>query len=224
LIATFWWCLLSAEAKMTQDEIERAQVGLGEKRRAEIVANFRRRGFKISVPKPNVSNTTLKRWRCEGRELFYRPATDELGYAAWMTAHGQARHWTVADEVRRATVDWEGVRTGYWFTTEIAPVCPRLNEDYYDLVASTKLLSLEEYALVYWTHRDLAGIRIDVRTVCWIRTRVFRMCHVAGCGGRGMYIAWVGTDSSLIPVNTTGGRAVEVVIAEMNLERNRRQG
>lgn len=147
------------------------RVDLAEQRRAVVDENFRKRGFRIVVPKPNVSNTTYKRWRREGRELFYRPATAEVGYEAWMVAHGQGAHWTVAEEAERLKVGWEPCAVGYWFTAEVAPRCERLKTAWNVLAASVRLLSVEEYTIVWWTHRDLIGERFDFGTWCWLRTR-----------------------------------------------------
>lgn len=191
------------------------KVDLVEQRRAEIEANLRKRGFAVSVPRPSVSNTTLKRWRREGRELFYRPSTGEVTYEAWMTSHGQGNHWTVANEAERAKIGWEPCAVGYWFTAEIAPACPRLKTSWNDLTAtpSFKLLSLEEYAVVYWTHRDLTltGVRLDVSTWCWLRTR-FGLCalNAHDYGGEVRVYGYGASDLS-VPYDVAGGRAVEVV-------------
>ena len=91
---------------------------------AAIEANFARAGSGSRFPKPDVSNTTYKRWRREGRELFYRPATAQMTYATWMSAHGQGKHWTVANEADRAKVGWEDAAQGYWFTAEVAGRLP----------------------------------------------------------------------------------------------------
>lgn len=190
------------------------KIDLAEERRAVVEANFRKRGFEISVPKPNVSNTTLKRWCREGRELFYRPATALVSYEAWLTAHGQANHWTVANEADRAKIGWEAATVGYWFTAEIAPSCPRLKTSWNDLTAPAsgiRLLSLEEYALVYWTHRDLTGKRIDISTWCWLRTRFGRSALSASDYDGGVGVSWLDPDYLSIPYDNEGGRAVEVV-------------
>lgn len=190
------------------------KVDLAEERRAAIEANFRACGFEISVPKPNVSNTALKRWRREGRELFYRPATALVSYEAWMTAHGQAKHWTVADEADRAKVGWESTAEGYWFTAEIAPACPRLDTSWNDLTAAAvKLLIFEEYVIVYWTHRDLTGGRLDISTWCWLRTRYGLSALVADDCGGGVSVRRSVVGVLAIPDGSVGGRAVEVVLA-----------
>lgn len=219
-IARIAWQMI-IEGK-TEEEV-RAEIGekdhapkvdLAEERRAAIEANFKKRGFAISVPKPNVSNTTLKRWRREGRELFYRPATAELGYGAWMTAHNQANHWTVANEADRAKVGWEDAPAGYWFTVEIAPRCPRLNTCWNDLTAPAsgiRLLSLEEYVIAYWTHRDLTGERLDVSTWCWLRTR-YGLSALRASGYDGVVpVGRYDAADLAIPRGRVGGRAVEVV-------------
>ena len=187
------------------------KVDLAEERRAQIEANFRKRGFEISVPKPSVSNTTLKRWRREGRELFYRPATALVSYETWMTSCGQANHWTVGNQADRAKVAWEPAAVGYWFVAEIASICPRVKTSWNDLTGSIRLLCLEEYAIVYWTHRDLTGLRIDISTWCWLRTRFGQSALRANdCDGG---VDGDGDDASdlSVPCDSEGGRAVEVV-------------
>ena len=47
-----------------------------------------------------------------------------MTYATWMSAHGQGKHWTVANEADRAKVGWEDAAQGYWFTAEVAGACP----------------------------------------------------------------------------------------------------
>ncbi len=189
----------------------RPKVDLAEERRVAIEANFRARGFTIAVPRPGVSNTTLKRWRREGRELFYRPSTVEMTYEGWMIAHGQSNHWTVANADDRAKIGWEIAQAGYWFTVEIAPRCPRINTSWNDLTAAVKLLSLEEYAIVYWTHRDLIGEHIDVSTWCWLRTRFGRGALDACDLGGVVRVFRCDAASLSIPFGNEGGRAVEVV-------------
>lgn len=195
----------------TGEKYHKPKVDLAEERRVAVEANFRKRGFEISVPKPDVSNTTLKRWLREGRELFYRPTTTLVSYDAWMTAHGQANHWTVANQADRAKVGWENAAEGYWFTAEIAPACPRLNTSWNDLTVAVKLLSLEEYAIVYWTHRDLTGKRVDISTWCWLRTRFgLGVLDASGPVG-GVGVGRRGPGILSIPCDVEGGRAVEVV-------------
>ena len=187
------------------------KIDLAEERHAAIEANFRVRGFGISVPKPDVSNTTYKRWRREGRELFYRPATAQMAYAMWMTSRGQGKHWIMANQANRAKVGWEDAAQGYWFTVEVAEACPRLNTSWNGLMVATKLLSLEEYVIAYWVHRDLTGVRLDVSTWCWLRTRYGLSALIASdCDGEVHVLGLVAADLSL-PFGLAGGRAVEVV-------------
>jgi len=188
------------------------KIDLAEERRKAIEANFRKLGFEISVPKPDVSNTTFKSWKREGRELFYRPATAEVSYEAWITAHGQAKHWTVTNVADRAKVGWEDATKGYWFTTEIAPACPRLKTHWIDLMAAVRLLSLEEYVIVYWTHCHLmSGAMIDISTWCWLRTRFGRGALSACDNGGGVRVSRCGGNELSISFGGGGGRAVEVV-------------
>ncbi len=203
------------------------KIDLAEQRRAVVEANFLKRGHAITVPNPVVSNTALKRLRSEKRGLFYRPSTVELGYESWMlgyeswmlgyeswmTSVGQGSHWTVTNHNDSAKVAWEPAMAGYWFTAEIALVCPRVKTSWNDLTGSIRLLSLEEYAIVYWTHRDLTGERIDVSTWCWLRTRFGQGALSAFDDVGKLSVKRRDALGLSISYSGEGGRAVEVVKA-----------
>lgn len=194
----------------TGEKDHKPKVDLAEERRAAIEDSLRKRGFEISVPKLSVSNTALKRWRREGRELFYRPSTSQVSYEAWMTTYGQANHWTVINTNDRAKIGWENASAGYWFLVEVAPACPRMKTSWNDLTASIKLLCLEEYVIAYWTHRDLTGQKLDINTWCWLRTRCGQGALDASGGGE-VRVLRLDAGDLAIPYDGGGGRAVEVV-------------
>lgn len=151
------------------------KVDLAEQRRVAVETNFRTHGHAVSVPKPDASNTDIKRWRREGCELFYRPATAELRYGAWMHSVGQGEHFTVAEEANRGKtkVGWEDAAAGYWFVVRIAQACANWEgKSWTELMTSFRSLSLEEYAIVFWMHYDLTGECFNSgRFRCILRTR-----------------------------------------------------
>jgi len=181
--------------------------------RAKVEANYRRLGhLAVTVPKPSASNRNFADWERSNLGLFYRPADSELTYEAWMTSHGQGKHWTVTDESARKGIGWEPRAIGYWFLAEIAPACPLLNTCRNDLMKAVRLLSLEEYAILYWTHRDLTGLRIDVSTWCWLRTRFGSGALDAdGCAG-GIGVSRDGASYLAVPYVVGGGRCVVEVV------------
>ena len=123
------------------------------------------------VQKPNVSNQEFY-WRKKlGQALFYRPATSEVSYEALMIAFGQQDHWTVTNEADRAKIIWEPAPEGYWFWAEINPHCPRIGKIWDMLTVSIRLLSLEEYVIVWHAHKALTGKLLDDTTWNWTRTR-----------------------------------------------------
>lgn len=189
---------------------------LAEELRAKVEANHRRLGHnRVNVPKPDVKNKDIRDWKEAKLGLFYRPADSELTYTEWMTSHGQGKHWTIANAFERNLVVWEPCAIGYWFLAEIVTTCPRTKTRWNDLTASVSgisLLSLEEYVIVYWTQCDLIGLRIDVSTWCWLRTRF----------GSGAALCTYGSDAGIcvdrrdasglaVPYDVGGGRRREEV-------------
>ena len=206
-----------AEAPKAGDKRHTPKRDRAEEHRAVVEANYRAKGhLRVNVPSTAASNRELLAWKKDNLALFYRASDSECSYAEWMGSHGQASHWTVADEVERAKVVWEPCPIGYWFLAEIAPACPRTKTSWNDLTSPAsgiRLLSLEEYAVVYWTHRDLTGLRIDVSTWCWLRTRcgsgALRASDYDGEVGVGRR----GASSLAVPYVVGGGRrCVEVVL------------
>ncbi len=188
---------------------------LAEERRSAIETNLRKRNHIVSVPKPDASNRNFADWKEAGMGLFYRAPDSVVSYTAWMTSHGQAKHWTVADENERKKIVWEPCVIGYWFLAEISLVCPQVKTSWNDLTAPTsgiRLLSLEEYAIVYWTHRDLTGERIDINTWSWLRTRYGLGALRASDDGGGVSVSRGDASYLSAPDDNGGGRAVEVVL------------
>ncbi len=161
-----------------------------EKRRAFVEPNFRRHGFDISVPRPDLSAAALKRLRHADCEMFFRPATADVSYAAWMTAHGQADHFTVVDAEEREKIEWEDAPVGYWFAAHVFYDSAYYEESWKDLFAAKLLLSLEEYAIVYWTHRDRGNEGLDGMTECFLRTRAGAGALTANGQNNGVDVAW----------------------------------
>lgn len=187
-----------------------------EERRVVVEANYRRLGHNaVNVPRPSTSNHNVEDWDRSGLELNYRPADSELTYDAWMISHGQSKHWTVTDEDARKQIGWEPCAIGYWFLAEIAPACPKLSTSWNDLTSPAsgiRLLSLEEYAIVYWTHRDITGLRIDVSTWCWLRTRYGLGALDASDYDGEIHVSRYGASSLAVPDDCGGGRGVVEVV------------
>ena len=131
---------------------------------------YRDLGFEINVPVPNVSAGQIKRKEMEDKKLFYCPATSEMAYDAYMCAVGQDEHWTVTHEGRNK-IKWETAEQGYWFWAEVADDCPRTSRSWNDLSGSIRLLSLEEYVIVWHAHKAQTKKLLDLRTWIWLRTR-----------------------------------------------------
>ena len=187
--------------------------GTAEARR-KAVASLR--GMPSSIPRPWMTDEEYDKARDDGMELFFRPADSELTYEAWMTSHGQAGHWTVTDEAARKQVAWEPCAIGYWFLAEIAPACPRTKTSWNDLTSPAsgiRLLSLEEYAIVYWTHRDFTGERINDSTWCWLRTRYGSGALCASDYDGEIRVLRCDASDLAVPYDNGGGRRrVEVVL------------
>ncbi len=188
---------------------------LAEERRLEIQGIYLARGFSTPIPKPEVSNREFERRRTNNQELFFRHATAQVGYTAFMTAVDQSEHWTVKDEAERAKIVWEDAEQGYWFWAEVPANCPRLATTWNDLSGSIRLLSLEEYVIVWWMNKSLIGLKLDVPTWCWLRTRYKSDVGLGAlsadeCDGR-VYVGWSVPQDLAVPHGYFGGRASEVV-------------
>ncbi len=189
---------------------------LAEERRARFGQWYQGFGFtEVTVPKPDASNREFKRRAEAGQALFYRPATGEVSYEAFMAAVGQGQYWTVVDAVERAKIAWEPADAGYWFWAEVAEVCPRLKMPWNNLNAAIHLLALEEYAVV-WHALKAQGVVLDASTWCWLRTRYKvakgRLSALSAGEAHGRVPVGRGGPENLARAyNNNGGRAAEVV-------------
>ena len=162
-----------------ENPVPESQAGIIAKaRQQEIQEFFNNHGLgHIKVPVPNVSNDEFVERRVGHEQmLFFRPATKDVSYEDFMKALGQGNHWTVTDEVERAKIGWEPTEQGYWFWAEIKAKCPRLGTSWHDLTnkLNLHLLSLEEYVIVWHTHKALTNTMFDRDTWSWLRTRYQR--------------------------------------------------
>jgi len=174
-----------------ENPVPESQAGIIAKaRQQEIQGFFNNNGLgHIKVPVPNVSSDEFMEHRVGHEQmLFFRPATKDLSYENFMKAFGQGNHWTVTDEVGRAEIDWEPTPQGYWFWAEVQEKCPRLGTSWNDLTNKLNfhLLSLEEYVIVWHTHKTLTNTMFDKDTLSWLRTRhhqakdLFNALHATG--------------------------------------------
>ncbi|MDO8505174.1 MAG: hypothetical protein Q7S48_01155 [bacterium] len=177
-------------------------------------------GIEVVVPKPFVaSNREYSRNRKKNKELFYRPSSSTMGYAKFMKAVGQGKHWTVVHKDRNR-VKWEDAETGYWFWAEVAPKCPRVKTSWSKLITTLKrLISLEEYVIV-WYMCCKAGETLDISTLSWTRTR-YNFANLGESERLGALLAieyegwinirWREPESLGVPYDDEGGRVAEVV-------------
>lgn len=134
-----------------------------------------------------------------------------------MASYREAKSQTVESAAAYAKIVWEPCEIGYWFLAEIAAVCPRTKTSWNDLtstVSGIRLPSLEEYAIVYWTHLDFTGERIDDGTWCWLRTRLrFGTGALnAGVNAGELHILESAYSNLAVPFDVGGGRRVVNVV------------
>lgn len=201
---------------LPEEEPQEPQSDMAEGRRAEVEREYQRIGMtEIRVPKPDISNTQIRRGRAAGRELFFVAP----GYEVFMRAVGQGKHWTVVDEAERAKIGWEQKNEGYWIWAEISPNCPRLGVPQATLVTALaaddkQLLSLEEYVVVWWFMHG-TGVVLDKNTFSWLRT-TYKSAAGFGALRAGEYVGWVlvhgyEPEYLMLSFDWSGGRAAEVV-------------
>jgi len=158
-----------------ENPVPESQAGIIAKaRQQEIQEFFNNHGLgHVVVPLPGISDQEFRDHKKKKQALFFRPATKDLSYEDFMKALGQGNHWTVTDEVERAKIGWEPTEQGYWFWAEIKAKCPRLGTSWNDLTnkLNLHLLSLEEYVIVWHTHKALTNTMFDRDTWSWLRTR-----------------------------------------------------
>lgn len=205
-----------------QPKVRPPKKDLAEERRVAVEVEFRKRGLAIAVPKPMVRGIAVSNREFDRRSklqipqgLFYRPGKHEATYEQIMAAFGQGDHWTVTDEAERTKIGWEPAETGYWFWAEIPAACPRLKTSWNDLMEAVRLLSLEEYAILWHLHTALTGERLDVYTWCWLRTRYKTAAgsgalHTSECGGR-VIVDGDGPEFLSDHDDFGGGRAAEAI-------------
>lgn len=192
---------------------------LAEEARQWFEAWYRTLGFTdVSAPKPAVANCEFRRREAQGFGLFYVPNPSRAFYEQFMTAVGQGKHWTVADDDRENIVWQDGVASsrGYWLWVETALACPRLRTPWETLTAQVRLLSLLEYALVWHATKERAATMLDTQTWCWFRTRYkfaadrLGALNAVGCEGR-VVVGRCGPGGLGVSFAGGGGRAAEVV-------------
>ena len=188
-----------------------------EKRRFAMENFYHSIGILLPVPKPDISNREFDRRRKADQELFWRFATTDVSYKVFMTACGQAGHWTVTDEAERAKIGWETVIEGYWYWAEVAPSCPRTGTSWNDLMTDTttfSLLFLEEYVITWYVSKQVDGFMLDLSSNCLLRTRynTTGALEAFGCDGEVFVLPH---DAELLAgsFGCGGGRAAEMVKA-----------
>lgn len=163
------------------------------------------------------SNRLFRRWQESGSGLIWVPETTREFYERFMSASavGQKDHWTVTGANRNKIV-WDDLSPG-WRRVEQTLVCPRLNTPWDALNSTVKLLALLEYAVAWHGFRARNhGEMLDMRTVCWLRTRYnygegrLGALLAYECDGRVFVYDWLPEDLS-VPDPHYGGRAAEVV-------------
>lgn len=141
----------------------------------EAMANFYGKyGFAVDVPRPAVSAEELEAWRVDGWELFYRPAEGEVSYEKMLCVFGHEGHSTLHPE-ERLHFGWEPAKEGYWFLAEAGETNPRSGKTFEDYARETpvgqRLLSLEEYAVLWHVMKDVLGVILDHGHSTLLRTR-----------------------------------------------------
>ncbi|MBI4281233.1 hypothetical protein HY625_00245 [Candidatus Uhrbacteria bacterium] len=183
-----------------------------EKRRAAMEQFYRSIGIFLTVPKPEISNREFDRRRKAGQELFWRFATTLVSYEAFMAACGQAGHWTVTDEAKRAMIVWETAAEGYWYWADVAPSCPRPSTSWNDLTAAICLLFIEEYVITWHVSKEVDGVVLDVPSYCWLRTLYNKTGALGASGYDGRVVVCDHYAENLATSwGYFGGRAAEMV-------------
>lgn len=172
---------------------------------------YKRLGFELNLPVPDISEEEYMDRKVKNQELFYRLSVKEMEYDDLMIAVGQKNHFTLTEEDVREKIAWEMNEKGYWFWADVQTECPRLNQTWNGLEKSIKMLSLEEYIIVWHSRKATTGQMLDVRTWTWLRTRYGQGALFAfECGGEVCVRSY---DASYLSVSYgyVGGRAAEVV-------------
>ncbi|MDP3985703.1 MAG: hypothetical protein Q8P82_02980 [bacterium] len=205
--------LAIAEDRETIEQVGQKKHDLAEERRIAMEQFLRARGFPtLAVPKSDVSNREFARREKLGQQLFFMPFTTQADYDTFMTSVGQATHWTVADQAERAKIGWEFSEVGYWFWAEVAPNCPRIKTSWNTLTTQIRLLSLEEYVIVWHATKAETQVMLDHPTWCWLRSRYGGSGALRADGYDGL-VRVDGDDARVLSgtFDNDGGRSAEVV-------------
>lgn len=189
------------------------RVSMAEVRRDWYRTWFHGLGLSGVIPPPDASNREYERRRAAGQELFCRPASSAIFYKEFMTACGYENHWSVAGVYKGAKIGFEDASKGYWFWADVSEPCPRLGTSWNDLMKSTTLLSLEEYAIVWYAHKAATGVLLGHRSgASWLRTRYGRGA-LSGSGDDGsIHVGGSHKFAYLsVPFSGMGGRSAEEV-------------
>jgi hypothetical protein len=74
-----------------------------------------------------------------------------------------------------------------------------------------RLPSLEEYAVAYWIHQALTGVRLNPSTWCWLRAYFGLGALLANDNAGQLHVSWFGAEDLASSFEVGGGRAVEPV-------------
>lgn len=172
-------------------------------------------GFEIRASLPIVNDEEYLCLIKNNQALIYRPASSEVSYEAFMKAVGQGDHWTLNNDYEPENIEWSVVDRGYWFWADVSPDAPRCGQSresiFVDLSGgSRKLMTLEEYAIVWWTAKtSQKGVVFDQHTY----TYLMNLC------GNGSLLGH-GTDEGIKIIRIhqrekgaqhTGGRTIQIV-------------
>ncbi len=127
-------------------------------------------GFDVVVPVPHIKDEEFIRRHKMHQALFYRPPTTQVSFKAFMIAVGRSQDWANKN-YGGDDVLWEPTELGYWFWADVAPNVPHRGDSWINLTFQFKLLSLEEYVIVWWAQKSCGKGDLDKRTACWLRTR-----------------------------------------------------
>lgn len=150
----------------------RIKVDLAKHHGIRIESWYRSLGFtSVVVPKPKVSNMEFQKSSRYFQALFYRPPTSLVSYEAFMKAVGQVNHWTVINKAKRDQIGWESTVKGYWFWAEVERLRPHSEISWKDLRGTIRLLTLEEYVIVWHATKAATSILLDPYGRCGLSTR-----------------------------------------------------
>lgn len=85
---------------------------------------YKKYGFSIQVPRPDVTCEQLAEWRQDGKQIFYRPAEFLVPTSKLIPTFGHENHWTLGGDQSRK-IGWEPAKEDYWFLAEARETCLR---------------------------------------------------------------------------------------------------